>query len=59
MTKALAAELDAVVCTTSFELHVPPLTVAGEKVQLEFAGNWVQLSATVQLKPMPGVMVTV
>ena len=58
-TEEVVAGLGAVVCTTSVELHVPPLTVAGEKLQVEFAGNWVQLRATVQLKPMPGVKVTV
>jgi hypothetical protein len=58
-TEEDVAGLGAVVCTTSVELHAPPLTVAGEKAQLEFAGNWVQLRATVQLKPMPGAIVAV
>ncbi len=59
MTEAVVAGLGGVVCTTSVELHVPPLTVAGEKLQLEFAGNWVQLRAIGKLQPGVGVMVTV
>ena len=57
--EAVVAGLGAVVCTTSVELHAPPLTVAGEKLQVEFAGNWVQLRATGKTQPVPGTMVTV
>jgi hypothetical protein len=57
-TETVAAGLGAVVWTTSVELQPPPVTLAGEKLQVVFAGNCEQPSATGRLKPVPGVMVT-
>ena len=49
------AGLGALVCTTSVELPLPPVTEAGEKLQVVFAGNSVQLRATGRLKSAVGV----
>ena len=43
--------LGAVVCTVSVELPPAPVTVAAEKLQVVFSGNWEQVRATGILKP--------
>lgn len=53
------AGLGALVWTTSVELPLPPVTEAGEKLQVVFAGNSVQLRATGRLKSTLGMTVTV
>ena len=57
--ESVAALLGALVCTTSVELPLPPVKVAGEKLQVVFAGNWDQLSATGRLKSALDLTVTV
>jgi len=58
-TEAVVEEPGAVVCTSSVEDQLAPLTTAGEKEQVVLAGNWAQLRATGRLKPVPGTTVMV
>jgi hypothetical protein len=57
-TEAAVPVPGAAVWTVKVELPLPPETVAGENVQVVFAGACVQERATGRLKPVPGVMVT-
>lgn len=58
-TEAAADGLGAAVWMVRVELPLPVATVAGENLQVVFAGNTEQERATGNVNPVPGVMVTV
>ena len=56
---AVSGRVGAVVCTFSVALPLPPVMVAGEKVQVVSAGNWPQVKTTGRVKSAPDVTATV